>query len=124
MRRIGYMIAVVTLAGYLLAVPEATLADSCESTRVVDENQYAEKVQGGYPYREKSIYVLWELDLKHGNVVADIGAGDGWWAEKMAPLVGKQGVVYAGEVAQSKVDKMKKTIRRRPPGASLPMPNR
>lgn len=108
MRSIGYMLTAATFAAYVLAAPGTSFADSCESTRVVDGNQYAEKVKGGYPYREKSIYVLWELDLKHGDVVADIGAGDGWWTEKMAPLVGKQGVVHAGEVVQDKVDKMRK----------------
>jgi predicted methyltransferase len=83
------------------------LADSGESTRVSDENQHAVTKKGGYPYREKSDYVLKELDLKPGDVVVDIGAGDGWWTEKMAPAVGEQGVIHAGEVAQDKVDKMK-----------------
>jgi ubiquinone/menaquinone biosynthesis C-methylase UbiE len=62
---------------------------------------------GGYPYRERSAYILKELDLQAGDVVVDIGAGDGWWAEKMAELVGAGGIVYASEVDQRKVDKMK-----------------
>ena len=52
--------------------------------------------------------MLWELDLKLGDVVADIGAGDGFWAEKMAEAVGPSGTIHAGEVSQDKVDKMKK----------------
>jgi ubiquinone/menaquinone biosynthesis C-methylase UbiE len=65
-------------------------------------------VKGGYPDREKSDYVLKELALKPGDVVADIGAGDGFWSEKMAEVVGAEGTVHAGEVAEDKVDKMKK----------------
>lgn len=108
MRRIGRVLAVATFAACLLATPGASFSDSCESTRIGNDNQHAEKIKGGYPYRDKSTYVIWELDLKRGDVVADIGAGDGWWAEKMAPLVGEQGVIHAGEVVQDKVDKMKK----------------
>ena len=82
-------------------------ADSGESTRIADEKQHASTKGGGYPYREKAEYVLKELDLKPGDVVADIGAGDGWWTEKMAKAVGQEGVIHAGEVVQDKVDKMK-----------------
>ena len=82
-------------------------ADTPRSTRIADPQQHASTKGGGYPYREKSDYVLRELDLKPGDVVADIGAGDGWWAEKMAPCVGPEGIVHAGEVDQKKVDAMK-----------------
>lgn len=108
MRCIGRLLVVLTVAAYLFAPTGLCIADSGDSTRVADEKQHARKTKGGYPYREKSDYVLWELDLKLGDVVADVGAGDGWWAEKMAPVVGEQGVIHAGEVAQDKVDKMKK----------------
>ncbi|MHC4356036.1 MAG: class I SAM-dependent methyltransferase, partial [Planctomycetota bacterium] len=55
----------------------------------------------------KSDYVLKELDLKPGDVVVDIGAGDGWWARQMAKFVGDDGVIHAGEIEQKKVDDMK-----------------
>ncbi len=108
MRRIGRSLAILTFAAYVLAPVGVGLADSGESTRVADVKQHARKAKGGYPYREKSDYVLRELDLKPGDAVADVGAGDGWWAEKMAPAVGEKGTIHAGEVTQDKVDKMKK----------------
>ena len=91
----------------LIAVP-AAYADSGRSTRVADAGQHACASTGRYPYREKSEYVLKELDLKPGDVVVDIGAGDGWWAERMAKSVGTDGVIHASEVEQEKVDDMKK----------------
>ncbi len=91
----------------LIACPAAIYADSGESTRIVDPKQHVFKGKGGYPYRTKSDYVLKELDLKAGDVVVDIGAGDGWWSERMAKCVGADGVVHASEVEQKKVDKMK-----------------
>jgi predicted methyltransferase len=84
-----------------------TQADTGESTRVTNDRQHACATDGSKAYREKSAYVLKELDLEPGDVVVDIGAGDGWWAEKMAQAVGPQGAVHAGEVVQGKVDKMK-----------------
>lgn len=93
----------------LLTVVVPTIyADSGESTRVADASQHTCTSSGHYPYREKSDYVLRELDLKPGDVVVDIGAGDGWWAERMAKSVGADGVIYASEVDQKKVDGMKK----------------
>jgi ubiquinone/menaquinone biosynthesis C-methylase UbiE len=94
----------------LLFAMTVTYGDSIESTRVIEPNQHACTGGGGYPYRSKSEYVLKELDLRSGDVVVDIGAGDGWWAEKMARFVGSKGTIYASEVEQGKVDRMKEKL--------------
>ena len=50
---------------------------------------------------ERGDLLLRELDLKPGMVVADIGAGTGYYARRMAPLLGAGGaggVVYATDV--------------------------
>lgn len=50
---------------------------------------------------ERADLLLRELDLKPGMAVADIGAGTGYYARRMAPLVGSGnsgGVVYATDV--------------------------
>jgi ubiquinone/menaquinone biosynthesis C-methylase UbiE len=91
----------------LLSMPIEVYADSAQSTRVNDSNQHACTGGGGYPYRKKSEYVLKELDLQAGDVVVDIGAGDGWWAEKMFKFIGSEGIIHASEVEQKKVDGMK-----------------
>jgi ubiquinone/menaquinone biosynthesis C-methylase UbiE len=82
-------------------------ADAGESTRIVGARQHALAGSGRNQYRQKSEYVLKELDLKGGDVVVDIGAGDGWWSRQMAKSVGDEGVIHAAEVEQKKVDDMK-----------------
>ena len=91
----------------LIAVPVMLYADSGESTRIVGAKQHGLADNGRNQYRQKSEYVLKELDLKNGDVVVDIGAGDGWWSRQMAAFVGDDGVIHAAEVEQKKVDDMK-----------------
>ncbi|MHC4582228.1 MAG: class I SAM-dependent methyltransferase [Planctomycetota bacterium] len=91
----------------LIAGPAVVCADSDESTRIVDAGQHALAGGGRNQYRQKSEYVLKELDLREGDIVADIGAGDGWWARQMARFVGAEGAIHAGEIEQKKVDDMK-----------------
>ncbi len=62
---------------------------------------------GGYGYRESADIVIQRLGLRRKSVVVDIGAGDGWWASKMAAKLGPRGAIHAGEVEQKKVDTMK-----------------
>lgn len=103
-----------TLTALWLVVAAPSLADTGESTRINDEKQEVCSIRGGYPYREKADYVLKELDLKPGDVVVDIGAGDGFWTEKMAEAVGPKGTVYAAEVDQGKVDHLKQRFANTP----------
>ena len=94
----------------LIAAPAAVYADSDQSTRVVDAKQHSYGGSGRYPYRDKSDYVMKELDLKTGDVVVDIGAGDGFWSRQMAKSIGTEGVIHASEVEQRKVDDMKQKL--------------
>ena len=81
------------------------------STRVLNIKQHEKTGSDRYPYRQLSDYVLKELDLHEGDVVVDIGAGDGWWSQRMAPFVGPTGKVHAGEVEQKKVDRLKRACK-------------
>ena len=53
---------------------------------------------------ERPDLVLPELKLKEGDVVADIGAGTGYYSRRMAKLVGQKGIVYAVDIQQEMLD--------------------
>ena len=104
------LLAVLTL----IVVTVDTDAETNKSTRVVDARQHGAASRGRYPYRDKSTYVLQELDLRAGDVVVDIGAGDGFWTRKMAEAVGPTGVVHAADVDTESVDRMKRQSQAMP----------
>jgi ubiquinone/menaquinone biosynthesis C-methylase UbiE len=51
------------------------------------------------------------LDLKPGMVVADIGAGSGYYTSRMARRVGTAGRVYATDIQQGMIDLLARRIR-------------
>lgn len=51
------------------------------------------------------------LGLKPGQRAADVGAGDGEWAERLARAVGDAGHVYATEVDRSELEKIQRRIK-------------
>ena len=51
------------------------------------------------------------LQLKPGMVVADIGAGSGYYASRMARRVGPSGRVYATDIQQGMIDLLDRRIR-------------
>jgi tRNA A58 N-methylase Trm61 len=51
------------------------------------------------------------LGLKAGLRVADVGAGDGEWAERIAREVGETGHVFATEVDKAEIEKIEKRIK-------------
>lgn len=83
-------------------------AQNAAPTRITDAEQTRKVHSPPKSFKVRKDYVVRELELKSGDVVVDIGAGDGFWSEPMAQQVGPGGVVHAAEVVQSKVDQMKK----------------
>jgi len=53
---------------------------------------------------ERSGLLLKNMDLKPGEIIADIGAGSGYHVVKMAPRVGGQGQVIAVDIQQEMLD--------------------
>ena len=61
------------------------------------------------PEREKEeapTKLLKALDIKEGQLIADIGAGSGYHAFRMAPLVGAKGKILAVDIQQEMLDLM------------------
>lgn len=57
--------------------------------------------------------VLAELDLKPGMVVADVGAGSGYYSSRMAERVGPKGTVYAVDVQPEMLDILRLQMKQR-----------
>ncbi|HST45805.1 MAG TPA: class I SAM-dependent methyltransferase [Luteimonas sp.] len=55
---------------------------------------------------ERGSVLLRELDVRPGMQVADIGAGTGWHARRLAPLVGPGGKVFAVDVQPQMVERL------------------
>ena len=53
---------------------------------------------------ERTDLLLQALDLKPGMVVADIGAGSGYFSWRMAQKVGERGKIYAEDIQQEMLD--------------------
>ncbi|GAM11246.1 aklanonic acid methyltransferase DauC [Geobacter sp. OR-1] len=60
---------------------------------------------------QKPAKVLDQLRVKSGDIVADIGAGTGYFTMLFAERVGNQGVVYAVDVDQSMTEHIAKRIK-------------
>jgi ubiquinone/menaquinone biosynthesis C-methylase UbiE len=61
---------------------------------------------------ERCSELLTALELKPGQVVADVGCGSGFYTFKLARLVGPKGKVYAVDVQPEMVDLVKKEAAR------------
>jgi rhodanese-related sulfurtransferase/predicted methyltransferase len=107
MQKFRSVLWILTLICLLAFVLEPACAESGKGTRITHADQHQRTGSKSYPFRAKSEYVLREVDLRPGDVVVDIGAGDGWWTERMAKFVGDQGVIHAAEVDEKLVAKMK-----------------
>jgi precorrin-6B methylase 2 len=53
---------------------------------------------------EKPERVLAELELKPGMIVADVGAGSGYYSSRMAERIGSNGTVYALDIQPEMID--------------------
>ncbi len=60
---------------------------------------------------DKKLQIIKELGLKPGMTVADIGAGTGLFTRLLAPAVGKEGKIYAVDIAKSFVDHTVKSAK-------------
>lgn len=104
---------VIALVG-MFAIVEAAAVAECPTSRIADAAAFASRDGGGYAYRDNADWILDRLDLRPGDAVVDIGAGDGWWSDKLAQRVAPTGRVFAAEVQPSLVERMKQRFNGRP----------
>lgn len=51
--------------------------------------------------------VIKELEIVEGMVVADVGAGDGYFTIPIAQKIGKKGIVFASDIDKNALDRLK-----------------
>jgi ubiquinone/menaquinone biosynthesis C-methylase UbiE len=66
---------------------------------------------------ERTDLLVTALALKPGEIVADIGAGSGYFSWRMAQKVGERGKVYAVEIQQEMIDILQVNMKKRGVGA-------
>jgi len=62
---------------------------------------------------ERTDLLLEALKLRQGEVIADIGAGSGYFSWRMARLVGETGIIYAVDIQQEMLDLLRKNMVKR-----------
>jgi ubiquinone/menaquinone biosynthesis C-methylase UbiE len=60
---------------------------------------------------QKPDQVIEALEVSEGNVIADIGAGGGYFTEKFSKAVGKSGHVFAVDVQDIMISRLKERVR-------------
>ncbi len=94
----------LTLALILLA-----LGGGCSTVSKMDLGRIVTPGRDGWQLPEQ---VIAALELKPGDQVAEIGAGSGYWLPWLAAAVGSDGRVYAVEVDDELVAKLKQRVKR------------
>jgi len=69
-------------------------------------------VQGGRVDGDELARLVEILRIEEGDVIADVGAGDGRWALALAPAVGDTGRVYATEVDPNDLERIRSRVER------------
>ncbi len=77
------------------------------------KNVYTESAWTERDKWQKADELIRQLNIKPGSKVADVGSHEGYMTVKLSAAVGKSGKVYAVDVEQSKLDKLKDHLVRR-----------
>ena len=97
----------------LRAVPAQTTAKSAPPKPKLFEPQDLGLLEG--PDREdwqKPDLIMDALRIAEGSIVADLGAGGGWFSVRLARRVGPRGRVYAEDIQPQMIDAIKGRVER------------
>lgn len=96
-----------------LAAQEASVKPGINSTfQSPDVGQFVERFEKeGREVYDRRDQIVEALGLQPGWVVADVGAGTGLFSRLMAARIGKEGTIYAVDIAKSFVDHTVEAVR-------------
>jgi len=96
-------------AAFPVALALLTFACGCSTLDRLDLGRVLTSGRDGWQHPDR---VIAALDLKPGDRVAEIGAGDGYWLPRLAEAVGAEGRVYAVEVDDDLVAELEERVAR------------
>ena len=102
----------LTALAALAAVPGLALAQERRHSRQFPPDKLGE-LEG--PDRERwqqPDTIMDALGIHEGSIVADLGAGGGWFTVRLARRVGPNGRVYAEDIQKPMIESMERRIRR------------
>jgi len=73
---------------------------------------FAPPIQAQREQWQKVDAIFSALDVEEGDTIADIGAGDGFFTVRLAPLVGSTGTVLAVDVDAAALGRLERNARR------------
>ncbi len=111
--RVRFMLAVLVLANSFLTAQDTVKRTQEELHRLhQDSKAYIAFLED--PQRDayqKPQEVITALDLKEGEVIADVGAGSGYFSLRFAHYVGERGRVYAVDISPDMIRYLNRRIR-------------
>jgi predicted methyltransferase len=109
--RIGLAVALLAACRAQVSVPSATPVTSQRVPAPVMSTAGAGWLERADRDREeRPDLVLAAMRLEPGDVVADVGAGSGYFTRRLASAVGPTGIVYANEVQQGMLDILRRNL--------------
>jgi SAM-dependent methyltransferase len=114
-RRAGYWLAalVVCLSSLSFWMVSTTAAqERRRPVRIFPPEQLGELEGPDRELYQKPDQVMDALGIADGSVVADLGAGGGWFTVRLARRVGPQGLVYAEDIQEQMIESIERRIQR------------
>src|ERR1700747_2680009 len=101
-----------TLAGFLFIAALAVLQAQSRPGRLFPPQDLGLLEPPDRKEWQKPEQIMDALGIADGSVVADLGAGGGWFTGELGRRVGPNGVVYAEDIQPQMIDIIKRRIQR------------
>jgi ubiquinone/menaquinone biosynthesis C-methylase UbiE len=96
----------------LLAVPRLAIAQERRHSRQFPPEELGELEGPDREAWQKPEAIMDALGIYDGSIVADLGAGGGWFTVRLARRVGPTGHVYAQDIQKPMIESIERRVRR------------